>query len=222
VCPALFQWPISTMAHVVVGVTLYHWPCWPPLPAWPAAPQITFKVTQKASACPPAVTTAAPGTPSAGAATASQQCLAAWRCSAPYLIYYGAVAASLVWVAVHAAMGAYTIWRGALAAAALGWMVLVCLCIWPPVATLLPREETERGWRVRLVYAGTLETHPVSSLVPYALVMIGRGYKTTFLLQWTGRRPEKFGFDDGENSRSYLDSSRNTTYFLQWTCTKSV
>jgi hypothetical protein len=44
---------------------------------------------------------------------------------------------------------AYTLWREVLVAAAFGWAVLLCLCMWPPVLTLMPREETEQGWRIK-------------------------------------------------------------------------
>lgn len=101
--------------------------------------QIAFEVTQKASTKPAAF----------AQASAQQLQAAAWRLNLPYLIYYAAVAAGMVWVVVHAAMGTYTIWKGVLAVDAFGWAALVCLCIWPPVSTLLPREETEQGWRVK-------------------------------------------------------------------------
>lgn len=63
--------------------------------------------------------------------------------------YYAAVATGVVWVLVHAVVHAYTAWQGVLAAAAFGWALLVFLCMWPSVSTLLPREEVEQGWRVK-------------------------------------------------------------------------
>jgi 4-amino-4-deoxy-L-arabinose transferase-like glycosyltransferase len=75
--------------------------------------------------------------------------ISAWRHNALPLAYYAAVAAGLAWVVVHAVLGRYTLWRGALLAAAFGWAVLLCLCMWPPVSTLMPREETEQGWRIK-------------------------------------------------------------------------
>jgi hypothetical protein len=80
---------------------------------------------------------------------AAQLSIASWRCTAVYLVYYATVAASLVSIVVHAALGYMTVWRGVLNAAAFGWATMVCLMMWPPVSTLLPREETEQGWRVR-------------------------------------------------------------------------
>lgn len=97
--------------------------------------QITFQVTQKTGSSPPAATAAA------------QQRLASW-CYV-YLVSYAAVAACLVSVVVHAALGKLTLWQGVLNAAAFGWASVLCLMMWPPVLTLLPREETQQGWRVR-------------------------------------------------------------------------
>lgn len=108
---------------------------------YPLHLQITFRVTQK--------TGASPGADAASQEAAVQQRLDSWRCIAVYLVYYAAVAASLVFIMVHAALGKLTLWRGILNAAAFGWATVLCLMMWPPVSTLLPREETEQGWRVR-------------------------------------------------------------------------
>lgn len=46
-------------------------------------------------------------------------------------------------------LGTYTLWRASLLVAALGWGMLINLCLWPPVSTLIPREETDEGWKVK-------------------------------------------------------------------------
>lgn len=101
--------------------------------------QITFRVTQKTGA----------SLETDAEAAAAQLSLGSWRCTAVYLVYYAAVAASLVSIVVHAALGYMTVWRGVLNAAAFGWATMVCLMMWPPISTVLPREETEQGWKVR-------------------------------------------------------------------------
>jgi hypothetical protein len=105
--------------------------------------QIAFKVTQKAPSMPASKQAASATT------TKPPAPISTWRHNALYLTYYAAAAAGLAWVVAHAVMGAYTLWQGALVAAAFGWALLLCLCVWPPVSTLLPREETEQGWRIR-------------------------------------------------------------------------
>ena len=43
----------------------------------------------------------------------------------------------------------HSVWDFSLDIAGLGWALLNCICIWPPVATLLPRVETAQGWRIQ-------------------------------------------------------------------------
>lgn len=57
--------------------------------------------------------------------------------------------------------------------AALCWALVTCLCIWPPVSTLLPRIETEQGWRIQweaifhLSSSRTVaEEVPIEAIVP--------------------------------------------------------
>lgn len=103
--------------------------------------QITFQVTQK--------TATKPGTDAAAQGGAAQLRLASLQCTAWYLVYFAAVAAGLVCIVALAALRKMTLWGNMMNAAAFGWAAMVCLMIWPPVSTLLPREETEQGWRVR-------------------------------------------------------------------------
>ncbi|WIA40977.1 hypothetical protein OEZ86_004623 [Tetradesmus obliquus] len=113
-----------------------------PLLQWLTKKEIAFKVTQKAPSMPA-------GTQSSPSSSKPAASVSAWRHNALYLTYYAATAAALAWVLVHAVLGVYTLWQGALLAAAFGWALLLCLCVWPPVSTLLPREETEEGWRIQ-------------------------------------------------------------------------
>ncbi|WIA20656.1 hypothetical protein OEZ85_005032 [Tetradesmus obliquus] len=113
-----------------------------PLLQWLTKKEIAFKVTQKAPSMPA-------GTQSSPSSSKPAASVSAWRHNALYLTYYAATAAALAWVLVHAVLGVYTLWQGALLATAFGWALLLCLCVWPPVSTLLPREETEEGWRIQ-------------------------------------------------------------------------
>jgi hypothetical protein len=109
--------------------------------------QIAFKVTQKQ----PSKSSAKPANTNNSSSSSSKPLApsSAWRDTALHLAYYAAVAAGLAWVVANAVLGRYTLWRGVLVAAAFGWAVLLCLCMWPPVSTLMPREETEQGWRIK-------------------------------------------------------------------------
>ena len=49
---------------------------------------------------------------------------------------------------IRVAVGYYTLWRAMLVLVALGWGILLLLCLWPPMTLLLPRVETQEGWRV--------------------------------------------------------------------------
>lgn len=47
--------------------------------------------------------------------------------------------AGLAYFIVTASMAWYTAWQIVIFLSALGWGALICLCIWPPIGTLLPR-----------------------------------------------------------------------------------
>lgn len=74
---------------------------------------------------------------------------AALRCVWPHVTYYILFIAATVFFIVRCAVGYYTLWRAMLTVVALAWGVLLLLCLWPPITMLIPREETEAGWRVR-------------------------------------------------------------------------
>ncbi len=66
----------------------------------------------------------------------------------PYLLYYLLCLAAFAYIGVHTAINGHDNEQLVLLASAALWMLLVCICIWPPLETLLPREETEEGWKV--------------------------------------------------------------------------
>lgn len=96
--------------------------CTPPL-------QIKFKVTSKG-----------------GAEASGMRRSLPWLW--PYLLYYLASAAALGFFAWRAAAGAYSAKELLINLAAVLWTVLLCICIWPPLEAILPRQEAESGWRV--------------------------------------------------------------------------
>jgi hypothetical protein len=49
---------------------------------------------------------------------------------------------------VQAAQGQHDTRSILLYVSSLGWGALICLCIWPPLEVLLPRKETDEGWKI--------------------------------------------------------------------------
>jgi hypothetical protein len=105
----------------------------PPAPAPAPLPQLAFKVTSKDKA-------------QGGSAWAALRKGLAWCW--PYTAYYLAYAACLSLFLANAASGRFSQEALLLNIAAALWGLLICMCLWPPVETLLPREETEEGWRI--------------------------------------------------------------------------
>ena len=66
----------------------------------------------------------------------------------PFLIYIFSVIFSLAYFIVTAALGRYSVWEIVMLLTALSWASYICLCIWPPVSILIPRIETEQGWKI--------------------------------------------------------------------------
>ncbi|KAK9793218.1 hypothetical protein WJX73_003952 [Symbiochloris irregularis] len=66
----------------------------------------------------------------------------------PHIFYYVLFITAAIFFIVRAATGYYTLWRAMLVLVALGWGLLLLLCLWPPLTMLLPRVETAKGWRV--------------------------------------------------------------------------
>ena len=69
-------------------------------------------------------------------------------CTWPFLAYYAATLGATVFVIVRSATGLYSLWEIIMLVTALLWSYLICLCIWPPLSTLMPRVETEQGWKI--------------------------------------------------------------------------
>lgn len=100
-----------------------------------AVPQIGFKVTAKAAG----------GEEQPGYWASVRKALPwVWF----YLAFYVAFAAALAYWATFAFMGTYKVLSNLLYLSSAGWGVLMCMCYWPPLATLLPRVETEEGWKI--------------------------------------------------------------------------
>lgn len=66
-----------------------------------------------------------------------------------FLVYMLAFIASTLYFIIIASIRRYSGWEIVLNIAAIGWGAYACICMWPPVSTLLPREEMEQGWRIR-------------------------------------------------------------------------
>lgn len=66
----------------------------------------------------------------------------------PLLLYFFASMAALIFFIVMTALQNYSAWEIVMAATAVAWCLYICLCIWPPISVLLPRIETEQGWKI--------------------------------------------------------------------------
>ncbi|WIA35048.1 hypothetical protein OEZ86_003538 [Tetradesmus obliquus] len=66
----------------------------------------------------------------------------------PYLLWIAGFAAGVGYFVVKACMGSYGPWELMTYLISIMWGSLILLSIWPPLATLLPREETEEGWKI--------------------------------------------------------------------------
>jgi hypothetical protein len=110
-------------------------PSSPPIPPHPTTPrtrrllQINFKVTQK------------------GADKKGFDWVGLSWCW-PYLAYYMIYFSSVGFFIATAIQGWYSPQQLLLNTASVLWGALICISGWPPVAELLPRAETEQGWKV--------------------------------------------------------------------------
>jgi hypothetical protein len=66
----------------------------------------------------------------------------------PYLLYYVTYAAAMCYYIITAALGRNSTLQNLLYLSSAGWATLMVLCLWPPLETLLPRVETEEGWKI--------------------------------------------------------------------------
>lgn len=69
-------------------------------------------------------------------------------CTWPFIAYYAATLGSTVFVIVRSATGLYSLWEIIMLVTSLLWSFFICLCLWPPLSTLMPRVETEQGWKI--------------------------------------------------------------------------
>jgi cellulose synthase/poly-beta-1,6-N-acetylglucosamine synthase-like glycosyltransferase len=76
--------------------------------------------------------------------SAEQNVLAA----SPYLLYYAAYIAAFIYFIVFVSSNDFDAWRVVIYITALAWATLTALYIWPPVSLLLPRRETNQGWKI--------------------------------------------------------------------------
>lgn len=74
--------------------------------------------------------------------------LSTFLCTWIFVLYLLASAASLVYFVVFASLEKYSSWEILIKATAVMWSLYLCMCIWPPVSLLLPRIETNRGWKI--------------------------------------------------------------------------
>lgn len=66
----------------------------------------------------------------------------------PFLVYILSYIVSFIYFIVTSSLGWYSASEIVIFLSALAWGTLVCICIWPPVSTILPRVETEEGWKI--------------------------------------------------------------------------
>lgn len=69
----------------------------------------------------------------------------------PLLAYYASSLAAVATVLWRLATGQYVALRLLLDLCGLLLALLLCVCMWPPLQALLPRVETQQGWRVLLL-----------------------------------------------------------------------
>lgn len=68
--------------------------------------------------------------------------------ASPFIFYLLAVLGSTIYFIVVAVLRSYSTWVILMTLTAIAWSVYISLCIWPPVSVLLPRVETEHGWKI--------------------------------------------------------------------------
>ena len=66
----------------------------------------------------------------------------------PFVVYILAVIASSIYFIVVAIVRSYSTWTILMTLTAIAWSVYISLCIWPPVSAMIPRVETEQGWKI--------------------------------------------------------------------------
>jgi cellulose synthase/poly-beta-1,6-N-acetylglucosamine synthase-like glycosyltransferase len=68
--------------------------------------------------------------------------------ASPFILYLVAVLGSTIYFIVVAVLRRYSTWVILMTITAIAWSVYISLCIWPPVSVLLPRVETDQGWKI--------------------------------------------------------------------------
>ncbi|KAL4423966.1 hypothetical protein ABPG75_001267 [Micractinium tetrahymenae] len=66
----------------------------------------------------------------------------------PHLVYLAGFASGVLYFIVTTAKGWYSTWQIMIFLSAISWGMLIVLCIWPAIFTMLPRVETEAGWKI--------------------------------------------------------------------------
>ncbi|KAL4421860.1 hypothetical protein ABPG77_001342 [Micractinium sp. CCAP 211/92] len=66
----------------------------------------------------------------------------------PHLLYLIAFISGCIYFIVTAAEGQYSSWQIMIFLSSIAWGMLIVLCIWPAIYTMLPRVETEAGWKI--------------------------------------------------------------------------
>lgn len=68
--------------------------------------------------------------------------------ASPFVLYILAVIGSTIYFVVMAVVKNYSTWVILMTLTALAWSVYISLCIWPPVSVMIPRVETDHGWKI--------------------------------------------------------------------------
>jgi len=68
--------------------------------------------------------------------------------ASPFVLYILAVIGSTIYFVVMAVVKSYSTWVILMTLTALAWSVYISLCIWPPVSVMIPRVETDHGWKI--------------------------------------------------------------------------
>lgn len=68
--------------------------------------------------------------------------------ASPFVLYLMAVLGSTIYFIIVAILRNYSTWTILMTLTAIAWSGYISLCIWPPVSVLIPRVETDQGWKI--------------------------------------------------------------------------
>ena len=66
----------------------------------------------------------------------------------PWMLYYLLFLGGTLYLIVRASLGKYSSAELVVGLSAVGWGFLIVLYVWPPLETIIPRKETNSGWKI--------------------------------------------------------------------------